>query len=94
MVIEAFLVKNNDDQSNAFHEAVELDRLEIVQLILETIQRESSSGSSGLPSLGELLQARNGDGQTVLTMEKSEEISKLLDHFRVTEKKKKLSDIK
>lgn len=79
------LIKNNSDQSNAFHEAVELERIEMVKLILETIQKEESK-SSGFPSLFELFNAENGDGETVMTMPTTEEMKQVLNQFSSKEK--------
>ena len=88
------LIKNNNDQSNAFHEAVELDRIEMVILILETIQREESNVSSGFPSLFELFNAENGDGETVMTMPTTEEMKQVLNQFSSVRKEKDLSEFR
>ena len=89
------LIKNQEDQSNAFHEAVELERSEIVKLILETVQEEESNALSGLPSLVDLFEAENRDGETVMTMPTTEEMKQMLDRFcPVKQEEKDLSECK
>ena len=84
------LIRNTNDQSNAFHEAVDLDRVEIVKLILETLKKEQADARSGLPTFAELFEARNGEGKTVMKMATSEEMKQLLAQFSNHEKTKKV----
>ena len=67
-------IKNTHDQSNAFHEAVELGRVEIVKLILESLEKQQ-------PTRAELFEARNGQGKTVMKMTMSEEMNQLLAQY-------------
>ena len=82
------LLKNTYDQSNAFHEAVDLDRVEMVKLILESLQKEQASANS---TLAQLFEAKNGQGQTVMKMTRSEEMKQLLAQFSSDDKVKQVT---
>jgi len=74
--------QDKDDGMSPFHEAVQEGKLEMVELMLDTVAREADRPSSGLPTLAALLDNQTRDGLTAFKLAKSDEMKKLLNRFR------------